>query len=100
MVHRYFPSLMDLSTDRLAFEVPVPSAAPVIGQRINSPHAVHVEEWAKVQDEAWAGFERSAPARIRVVVVDTPKDIRRREFGLSYPYSCIIIAWSILVPRR
>ena len=80
MVHRYFPSLMDLSTDRLAFEVPVPSAAPVIGQRINSPHAVHVEEWAKVQDEAWAGFERSAPARIRVVVVDTPKDIRRREF--------------------
>jgi len=82
MVHRYFPSLTSMSSDRLAFEVPVPATLPQVGQRVTHPNACHAEEWATVQDEAWAGFERSAPSRIRVVVVDTPKDVRRRKSAL------------------
>lgn len=62
LVYKYFPSLLDLSMDRISLQVPAGN-----------------EEWAKVTDEAWQRFATKAPEKIQVVVVDTPRDIRRRE---------------------
>jgi hypothetical protein len=85
LVYRYFPSLANFPSSRLAYEIPVQShhSDP------SNPAGQHGNflEYARVTDEAWAGFERTPPARIRVVVVDTAADVKQRKSPLLV-YGC------------
>ena len=67
MVQRGFPTLAEYPPDRIEFHVPVKLDG--FGQP---------EVWGKVLDEAWGGFDRDPPTKLRVQVADLPGEERAR----------------------